>query len=170
MAWVRSEYAGELAVVFTWLSALLPWSVSGVRFSGLGPTVTVVNVRFLFFQFHYLFGVAFDEQPLGQLVQLVYEIPAFVPDNQRLEGQIWLAAAAVYLVVLLLSVLFYAREDAVAERSPVDPVRFFGAALGLVAVLLAVSSALFFVHQGTVPVGTVLVGAFAVTLLRVDRT
>lgn len=170
MAWVRSEYAGELAVAFTWLSALLPWSVSGVRFPDLGTTVTVVNVRFVFFQFHYLFGVSFGDQSLDQLVQFVHEIPAFVPANQRLEGGIWLAAAAVYLVALLLSVLFYAREDVVTDRFPVDPVRFFGAALGLVAVLLAVSSALFLVHQVTVPVGAVLVGLFAVTLLRVDRT
>lgn len=28
MAWARSEYAGEMAVVSAWISALMPWSVT----------------------------------------------------------------------------------------------------------------------------------------------
>ncbi|MFB6141580.1 MAG: hypothetical protein ABEJ26_14235 [Halosimplex sp.] len=170
--WVRSEYAGELAVLATWLTALLPWSVSTVSATprGMDTSFTVVNIRFVFFQFHYLFGISLGDQGLGELVQLVSEIPAFVPDNQVTEGWIWVGAAAVFALVLALSVVYYAREDLVEDRSPVDPVRLFGAAFALLAGLFTVATAMFFRHQTTVPVGALFMWVFAAMLLRVERT
>ncbi|WP_459192485.1 DUF7549 family protein [Halosimplex sp. J119] len=170
--WVRSEYAGELAVVATWLTALLPWSVSVLRESprGLDATFTVVNIRFVFFQFHYVFGLSLGEQSLGELVQFVPEIPGFVPDNQVLEGQIWLAAAAFFALVLALSVIYYAREDAFAEQIPVDPVRLFGGCFAILAVVFTAATAMFFQHQPTAPVGALFMWVFAAMLLRVERT
>jgi uncharacterized protein (TIGR04206 family) len=171
MVWVRKEYAGELAVVFTWLSAFLPWSVSwlNVTMDGLGG-VTVVNIRFPLFQFHYLFGVSFGQQSLGNLVQFVHEIPRFVPGNQRLEAWLWVGAAAAYLGLLGLSVAYYADEDSVADILPVDPVRLFGAGLGLVGVTLVGTSVMLFSHQTTVPIGAPFMALFGVLLLRIDRT
>jgi uncharacterized protein (TIGR04206 family) len=170
MAWVRSEYAGELAVISVWLTALLPWSVSYFNETIGGQSVTVINIRFLFFQFHYLFGISFGEQTIDDIVQFVPEIPGFVPDNQVLEGQIWLAGAVLFAGFLLLSVLYYAREDALTERVPVDLVRLFGGVFAVLAVVFSAAVVMFFPHQITVPVGTLFMWAFAVVLLRIDRS
>ncbi|WP_123532938.1 DUF7549 family protein [Halosimplex salinum] len=189
--WVRSEYAGELAVLATWLTALLPWSVSFLRRSpqGMDATFTVVNIRFVFFQFHYLFGISLGEQSLGQIVQIVYEIPGFVPDNQVLEGQIWLAAAAVFALLLAASFVYYARDerledaadeattglaeslpDSLADRLTLDPVRVFGAAFAVLATVFSVATAMFLQHQPTIPVGALFMWVFAAMLLTVERT
>lgn len=170
--WVRSEYAGELAVLATWLTALLPWSVSVLRESPdwLDGTFTVVNIRFVFFQFHYVFGVPFGDQGLDRFVQLVFEIPEFVPLDQVLEGRLWLATAGLFVLVLLGSVLYYAREGLVEERLPADPVRAFGAAFVVLAASFTVATAMFFRHQPTVPVGALFMWVFGAVLLRVERT
>jgi len=170
MAWVRSEYAGELAVLSVWLTALLPWSVSYFNEPIGGQSVTVINIRFLFFQFHYLFGISFGEQTFGDIVQFVPEIPEFVPDNQVLEGQIWLAGAVLFAALLLLSILYYAREDDLTELVPVDLVRLFGGVFAVLAVVFSVAVVMFFPHQITIPVGTLFMWVFAVVLLRIDRT
>lgn len=170
MVWVKSEYAGELAVLATWLTALLPWSVSFLRRQIAGQTVTVVNIRFVLFQFHYLFGISFGEQSLDRMVQFVYEVPPFVPANQHFEAQLWLAAAGLFAVVLLASFVYYADESLVEDRSPVDPVRLFGAAFGALALAFSAATALFFPHQTTVPVGVLFMWAFSILLLRVERT
>lgn len=170
MPWVRSEYAGELAVLSVWLTALLPWSVSYFNATIAGRSVTVINIRFLFFQLHYLFGISFGEQTLDDLVQVIHEIPGFVPANQRLEAEIWVAGAAVFAVLLLLSFAYYVREDALAERIPVDLVRLFGAAFAVLAVVFSVAVGMFNPHQLTLPVGTLFMWVFAAVLLRIDRT
>lgn len=170
MSWVRKEYAGELAVLSVWLTALLPWSVSYFNRTIGGRDVTVINIRFVFVQFHYLFGISFGEQGLGDLVQAVTEVPAFVPANQMLEARIWLAGAALFSLLLLLSIVYYARESAVTERSPVDLVRLTGGAFALLAVVFSVATVLFNPHQITIPVGTLFMWIFAVTLLRIERT
>jgi len=196
--WVRSEYAGELAVLATWLTALLPWSVSVLRESPswIDGTFTVVNIRFVFLQFHYLFGIALGRQSLDGLVQFVFEIPGFVPTNQVPEGRLWLATAVFFGGMLLLSVVYYARDEwleAAAERAEVrvadaipdaladavpatvaarltlDPVRVFGACFAVLAVAFSVSTAMFFQHQPTVPVGALFMWVFAAVLLRVER-
>lgn len=169
MPWVRREYAGELAVLSVWLTALLPWSVSYFNQTIGGRDVTVINIRFVFFQFHYVFGISFGEQTLADLVQTVLEVPSFVPPNQQLEAQIWLGGAVAFALLLLLSVAYYARETALTERSPVDLVRLTGGAFALLAVVFSVATALFFPHQITVPVGTLFMWIFAVVLLRIER-
>jgi uncharacterized protein (TIGR04206 family) len=170
--WVRSEYAGELAVLATWLTALLPWSVSVLRESpqGMDATFTVVNIRFVFVQFHYLFGLPIGDQSLDSIVQFVFEIPGYVPTNQIPEGQLWLAAAGLFALLLALSFVYYARDEWLEATSPVDPVRLFGAAFGCFAAIFTIATAMFYQHQPTVPVGALFMWVFAAMLLRVDRT
>jgi len=170
--WVRSEYAGELAVLATWLTALLPWSVSVLRESpqGVDATFTVINIRFVFLQFHYLFGLPIGDQGLDSIVQFVFEIPGFVPNNQVPEGRLWLAAAGPFLLFLALSFVYYARDGWLEANSPVDPVRVFGATFGVFAVVFTVATAMFYQHQPTVPVGALFMWVFAAMLLRVERT
>jgi len=196
--WVRSEYAGELAVLATWLTALLPWSVSVLRESPswIDGTFTVVNIRFVFLQFHYLFGIALGRQSLDGLVQLVFEVPEFVPSNQVPEGWLWVATAAFFGCMLLFSFVYYAREErleaaaeraerrladgapdalanvvpaSVANRLTLDPVRVFGACFAVLAIAFTVATAMFLQHQPTVPIGALFMWVFAVVLLRVER-
>ena len=51
--WVRSEYAGELAVLSAWLCALLPWSVS---YATPGD-VEVFRIHFPYLLFQFVPGV-----------------------------------------------------------------------------------------------------------------
>jgi hypothetical protein len=158
MAWVKAEYAGELAVLATWLTALLPWSVSFLRRSprGMDATFTVVNIRFVFWQFHYVFGISLGEQTLDDLVQFTYELPAitdpvlgtlctvlglgcrsrYLPANQQTEALIWAYGALRFLGLLAVSVVYYARERSLfATATAVAAERPVLAAVAAVAVL-----------------------------------
>ena len=167
MVWVRSEYAGPLAVVLTWLSALLPWNVT------YSPDVSggsVLFVRFPFFQIRYAFGVPFADavafsDPLsavafqsGNSIQLAYEV--------------WVVGAAVLALALVVSVAYYAREETL-ETGPVDPVHLLGGLLGLGGVVLAAATYLLAARgfPGTpLPVGVAFYLAFSGLLLTADRT
>jgi len=168
--WVRSEYAGELAVLSTWLTAFLPWSVSYISRSEGDLQFTVVNVRFVLFNIHYLFGIRIGQQRFRDLFQLFFQTPAYFPDNQTQESWLWVAAAVFFLAMLALSIAYYAREDWLIEHSPVDPVRLFGGAFAVLGTAFGVATVMFYPHQLTVPVGTLLMWVFAVMLLRVERT
>jgi hypothetical protein len=165
MVWVRSEYAGELAVLSAWLCALVPWNVT------YSPAVAggLLFVRFPFFQVRYAFGdglartfavsdplsaVAFQR---GQSIQLPY--------------QVWAVGAGVLLAAVLLSVVYYAREEAV-EAGPVDPVRAMGALLLAAGLVLTAATALL-VTRGLpgvpIPVGLVVPYALGGVLLTIER-
>lgn len=166
MTWVRSEYAGELAVVAAWLSALVPWSVSVASQDG----ISFVVVRWPLFVFQFLYGVDLGaaEQPFLTVAQM----PGTAANATNLQAYYaWLAAAVLLGLALLLSVVYYARE-AQLEASRVDPVRLMGLLLTLAGVLLTASLALLWLgfFGVTVPVGAILVLVFGVVLLRVDVT
>jgi len=165
--WVRSEYAGELAVLSTWLSALLPWNVTyATGFDG----GTLLFVRFPLVQIRYAFGLpvargVFVADPLsavafqrGQALELPY--------------QIWAVGAAVFAVAVVVSILFYRDEDR-AESWPVDPVRLLGALLSATGLVFAAATVLL-LERGfpgvPVPVGVVFLLLFGGVLLTVDRT
>lgn len=166
MVWVRSAYAGELAVLSAWLSALIPWNVT------YSPDVaggSLLFVRFPFFQVRYTFGVPFTSavavtDPLsavsfqaGQRLQVAYEV--------------WAVGAAVLLAAVAFSVLYYAREERV-EAGPLDPVRVLGAGLGVAGGLFLAAN--YLLTRGfpglPLPVGAVFLLVFAGVLLTVDRT
>lgn len=165
MAWVRSEYAGELAVVAAWVSALLPWSVSFLSPEGF----SFVVVRFPFFLFQFLYGFEIPGDGPFQTIPRTLELAS--NQTNRLAYTVWLIAALVLLLALVLSLAYYAREDRV-ESAPVDPVRVMGGLLLVVGLLLLASVALLWVGSGgvTVPIGAILVTVLGVVLLRVERT
>ena len=168
MAWVKSEYAPELAVLSTWLVALLPWSGAVLPIEVAGRQVTVVVIRFLYFRLQYIFGISLGEQERPFL--WVVEAPGF---NQTLTtaSWVWVAGAALSLAPLALSVSYYLDEGAHDARLPVDPVRLQGALLAALGVVLGVSTLLFWDRQPiTIPVGTMLTLVFGYLLLTVDRT
>ncbi|WP_255195981.1 DUF7549 family protein [Halorarius litoreus] len=166
MAWVRSEYAGELAVVAAWLSALLPWSVSVASRGG----ISFVVLRWPLFVFQFLFGVNLGaaEQPF----LWVFQMPGTAANPTNLQAYyVWNAAAVALGLALVLSVVYYTREEQL-EASPVDPVRLMGLLLTVGGVLLLASTVLLW--QGffgtTVPVGAVIVTLLGAMLVRVERT
>jgi uncharacterized protein (TIGR04206 family) len=170
MAWVKSEYAGELAVVATWLTALLPWSVSVLPTNFGQP---IIAIRFLFFRYRSIPPVEIDgEVETGglTLVHRVFELEAF--PTLKLASQVWLAGAVLFLLPLALSVAYYVLDDELEAKLPVDPVRLMGGLLGATAVVFTGATVGFLLEQPkvTLPIGVVLMWAIAVTLLRVDRT
>lgn len=169
MAWVKSEYAGEFAVLSTWLVALLPWSTTVMNIQFRGADATVVVIRFLYFRLQYIFGISFGDQERPFL--LFSEAVGFNPESLALASWLWVAGAIVSFVPVGISFAYYAREDAVSSALPADPVRVQGVLVGLVGALLLASTGLFAVRQSvTVPVGAVFALVFAYLLLTVERT
>lgn len=165
--WVRSEYAGELAVLSAWLSALLPWSVSHANLGELD----LFRIHFVFGFLQFVPGI-----DLGQARQtgvFVHRGPGFPEDATVALGyRLWLAAAVVFALVLVWSILYYVYDDRLEERSPLDPVRVMG--LLLLATALPLTAATYYVTVGfvgvTVPVGVAFMYLFGGLLLTVDRT
>lgn len=165
MVWVRSEHAGALAVVSTWLCAFLPWNVT---YSSSIAGVNLLFVRFPFVELQYAWGLSQRvavRDPLsalalqsGQSVEIAY--------------QAWAAGAAVLALAVVFSVGYYLREERV-EAGPVDPVRLLGGLLGVVGVTLAVATYLL-ATRGIpgipLPVGVVISLVFAGVLLTVERS
>ncbi|MEF8906360.1 MAG: hypothetical protein V5A13_00735 [Haloarculaceae archaeon] len=108
--WARSEYAGELAVLSTWLCALLPWSVTLFSPQGL----TALTFRFLPLRLLYIFGA---ELPGERPLLFIWQVPGFVATpGETLAAVAWLAGSTAFLVPLGLSLVYYLREDRVERR------------------------------------------------------
>jgi uncharacterized protein (TIGR04206 family) len=166
MVWVKSEYAGELAVLATWLVGLAPWSVSTFSISGL----RVAALRFLPFRLQYIFGGAVpNERPFIWS----WEVANFQQSAElTLAGRLGFATFVIYLLPFFLSLFYYFEEERVAATLPVDPVRLFAGLLGLVGVVSLAASVLFvqFFPGFTVPLGSLLALVFAYLLATVERT
>lgn len=162
MAWVRSAYAGELAVLSTWLCALIPWSVSFGSENG----VSLAVVRFQYFLLQFVSGLDVPDVFLP-----VWEAPAFAASATVTDAYYaWAAGAAVLAVALVVSVLYYAREDRL-EAGPVDPVRLLGGLLLTVGIVESGATALLWdgYAVATVPVGVLFCLVLGGVLLRVER-
>jgi len=170
MTWVKSEYTPELAVLSTWLVALLPWSTAVLPIQIGNRSVTVIVIRFLYFRLQYIFGISFGNQERPFL--WVHDAPAFEGTAALVTASwVWVAAAAVSLLPLAVSVAYYSQESDLEGLLPVDPVRIQGVLLLLLGAVLAVSTGLFWDKQlFTLPVGTIFAVAFGYILLTVDRT
>jgi uncharacterized protein (TIGR04206 family) len=148
--WARSEYAGELAVLSTWLCALLPWSVTLFSPQGL----TALTFRFLPLRLLYILGA---ELPGERPLLFVWQVPGFVATpGETLAATAWLAGSAAFLVPLGLSVVYYLREEGLEAR--VTPRLAFGlvAASGGLVLATALAAGL----DGTV-LGLLAVAALA---------
>lgn len=175
MVWVRSEYAGELAVLSTWVAALLPWNV----FYGAVSGGTVLFVRFPLFQVRYAFGL-----PFVRATNISSPVSAYLLQSGtsvQVAYAAWLVGAGVYLVALGVSVYYY-REEERAESWDADPVDVLGGLLVGSALLFFVASALFperFFGIGfgvgggfpgvSLPVGAVIQLVLGGVLLRAER-
>ncbi|RLM59760.1 hypothetical protein DVK02_03250 [Halobellus sp. Atlit-31R] len=166
MVWVRAEYAGALAVVSTWLAALVPWNVT---YSTGVSGGSVLFVRFPFFQIRYAFGL-----PLARRVSVSDPLSAVAfqaGQTIQIAYQVWAVGAAVLAVAVVVAAVYYREEDAL-EAGPVDPVRLLGALVTLAGAVLAVATYLLATRgfPGVpLPVGVVFLFVFGAVLLTVDR-
>lgn len=166
MVWVRSEYAGELAVLSAWLSAFIPWNVMLSSVAG----GSVLFVRFPFVQVRYTYGVPFAS---GVAVFDPLSAISFQSGNTiAVAYQAWAVGAGIFAVAFCFSIAYYLAEDRV-EALPLDPVRLMGALLGLSGLGFAAATYLL-VTRGfpgfPIPVGVVFLLVFAGVLLTIDRT
>lgn len=131
--WARSEYAGELAVLSTWLCALLPWSVTLFSPQGL----TALTFRFLPLRLLYIFGAELrGERPL----LFVWQVPGFVATpGETLAATAWLAGGVAFLVPLGVSVVYYLRDDRLERRF--TPRLTFGLVAASAGLILAAALA-----------------------------
>jgi len=184
MAWVKSEYAGELAVLSTWLVAIAPWSVS---LFGNGQ-VTGVVFRFLPFRLQYLYGISVPNELRFAWPWTIVQIQARTRDvvaaYRTVIGQggnaghgavLWTVALAVLAVTVGASAYYYRREAQFVDALPfVHPVRLFGGLLGVCGVLLLGATVLLNLEGGfpgvTVPVGALVAPVLAAVLLTADLT
>jgi len=163
--WVRSEYAGELAVLSAWVCALLPWSVT------YNPQIGLYRIHFVYAFLQFLpsidLGEAFDPYVLVQNASGFPESPTVA-----FGYELWLAAAVVFTFALVLSAVYYVYDDLLEERLPADPVRVMGVLL--VGTALPLTAATYYLVTGsggiTVPVGVVFLYLLGGLLLVVDRT
>lgn len=166
MALARTKYGGELAVLLTWLCALLPWSITAGTLPG--TDVAVLWIRFLPLRFLYILGASVP----GQKTLLpVWEVPGFVGTaGETTAAWIWIAGTVLFLVPLAISVVYYLDRDRV-ESFDLDPVRVQGALLVGVGLVFAVATGLLWQETpgATVPVGTLFFFVFGVILLRLER-
>jgi uncharacterized protein (TIGR04206 family) len=166
MVWVRSEYAGELAVLSAWLTAFIPWNVMLSAVAG----GSVLFVRFPFVQVRYTYGVPFAE---GVAVADPLSAIAFQAGNSiAVAYQVWAVGAGVFALAFVFSIVYYVAEERV-EALPVDPVRLMGVLLGLSGLILAASTYLLATRgfPGVpIPVGVAFLLLFAGVLLTIERT
>jgi len=189
--WVRSEYAGELAVLSAWLSVLLPWNIT---YHGNAPPegeAAVYFFRFAFFEVQFrrpwvfeingettvatepleltyagtqLFGNVFVATPVGSL--------QFYEETLAQASMVWTVAAVGFALALALSLALYFREQEVSAALPVSEVQLMGGLLAVGALATAASTVLFFQDSHTtgitIPVG-VVVGVLAVVLLQTEK-
>ena len=177
MVWVRSEYAGELAVLTTWFTALVPWNI---HYAPLSDAASVLWVRFPLLQVRYVFGLELLRgtqvglpvpPPLVDSTGFVVSAMGF-QDNAQLTTayEIWAVGALVYLLALGVSIAYYRDEERV-EGWALDPVRLLGGLLLLAAGAFGAATAFTYGQFPGVPIplGAILVGLFGLVLLTAER-
>jgi hypothetical protein len=190
--WVRSEYAGELAVLSAWLSVLLPWNITYHSNAPPNGEAAVYFFRFAFFEIQFrqpwvfevngettiatepleltyagtqLFGDVFVATPVGSL--------QFYGETLAQASVAWTLAAVGFGLAFALSLALYFREQEVSAALPVSEVQLMGGLLAVGALATAASTVLFFQADHTrgitLPVGVVVVGLLAVVLLQTEK-
>lgn len=193
MAWVRSEYAGEFAVISAWIAMVLPWNIvyhPSVPTNPLESSIAIVRLSIVEIQFRFPAVIEINGETssaagvLDQLfagTHLVSDAFVATPPGAishydgylQLGSVAWMLGALALLCSFAVSVAFYLREDALLERSPADPVRLIGGLLAVATVATAAASVLYFLERNVagipIPIGVVVMGALATALLRVER-
>jgi hypothetical protein len=181
MVWVRSEYAGELAVLLAWLSALIPWNVTYSTLMAFGTEISALFIRFPLFQVRFVWGADIDNPVLVSLPLPGWMLPGPLREFSALAAQqgltillayqVWALGAVVFAVAVALSLVYYFREERV-ESLALDPVQLMGALLGITGLVFVVATYLLYTRGFPgipVPAGVVLILLFSGLLLSAER-
>lgn len=167
MVWVRSEYAGALSVISAWLCVFIPWNIT------YSPEIaggSLLFIRFPFFQVRYAWGI-----DVAQRVAISDPLSALslqAGQSIAVAYQVWAVGGVVIALAVVLSLVYYAREDQV-EAGPVDPVRLMGGLLGLAGVVLTAATYLLATRGFPgipFPLGIIVLFVLGGVLLTVERT
>lgn len=191
MAWVKAEYAPELAVLSAWLSALLPWSVSLQLGGPLGSVLFFVRwpVGELQVRVAPSVTVGNESVPVGRVLDAAYPGnrlwgPFHLADPFSATagygstwvagaGAAWLLGTFAIAVAVALSIALYRDEPGTTARLPVDPVRATAGLLALAVGGYALATIGLWLGPPrlglALPVGVVVIGALAAVLARVER-
>ena len=191
MAWVKAEYAGELAVVAAWVAALTPWSLTLQPKGPLGSILFMVRWPVGELQVRLASTVTIDGAEVAVSAVLAEAYPGvrvlgpvFVADPLSATafygvpvlaygGWGWVLGGLAVLVAVGLSVALYRDESGTTDRLPVDPVRGMAALLAVATVGFAAATVGVWFGPPRVgvpiPVGVVVVGALSGVLARVER-
>jgi hypothetical protein len=127
MVWINSDYVEEFAVLTTWLSLLIPWSVGRATSPG-GAQLYVM--RFPLFGVQSLIGTG----PLDN-TRVMTPWGFYVFQNEQYVGHLlWVGAALLFLAMFAVSVLMYMEHD-VVDRLPGNGVPVIGAMMLLLAIV-----------------------------------
>jgi hypothetical protein len=192
MAWVRSEYAGEFAVISAWLSMVLPWNIvyrASLPTEPLASEMTIIRFPLLEIQFRSPAVVEINGQMSSAAALLEQMYPGInlfsevylswpVGASAHYGGYMqwgslaWALGALAVLAAFAVSIAFYLREDDLQERLSADPVRLIGGLLGVATVATAAATVLYFLGRDLggipIPIGVLIMGALSVALLRVE--
>lgn len=165
--WTAAEYENPLAVLFVWVSALLPWEIAYATLSG--PNVSLLFVRWPFFQLRRLADLTSAASELSVALSLnAYQYQAGT--TIRTGYLVWTVVSLASLGLLAFSVYFYSREDAVLARLS-RPAPLVGAALCVTGLgYLGAGYAIYATGFGGihVPVGALFQLLFGALLLTND--
>lgn len=194
MAWVRSEYAGEFAVISAWLSMVLPWNIvyhPSVPTDPLASKMAIIRLPLAEVQFRFPAVVEINGETSSASAILEQMYPGFrlfgevflttpVGASGHYDGYLqlgsyaWAVGALAVAAAFVVSIALYLREETVEAKLPADPVRLIGGLLGVATLALAAASVLYFFDRDLggipIPVGVLIMGALSVALLRVERT
>lgn len=177
MVWINSEYVEEFAVLTTWLSVLLPWSVV---WASSEEGADLVVFRFPFFGIQYVFGTGIVDGVTVRSPWTFYTLSSGELPAQAVAHLTWTVAAVVLLAAVVVSVLMYAESDVVDEL-PGNGVYVLGVAMLALGVAFTAAALQLNANQPAkllgwnlfVPLGllgTAFFYAFGVLDLFADRT
>lgn len=194
MAWVRSEYAGEFAVLSAWLSMVLPWNVvyhQSVPNRILESKMAIIRFSIIELQFRFpakLTGLPGGTRTADRALERMYPGYRLIQDiyiatppgsaahyqgNLQLASIAWTIGALTLLVSFVISLVYYRLDESFEARYDYDPVRLIGALLGVATLAMAAATVLYYLERDfagiPIPVGVVVMGALSVALLRVER-
>lgn len=164
MAFDATDHAAEVAGTAAMIAAVIPWSVS-VSSSGFSDSVAL---RFVFGSLELAFGARSAD--VERTALSVTEIGSVYTGDLARVATLWLVAAALLAVALVLGIALLAVGDVVA--GPFDPVRIVGALCLCTALALSGATWLLFQHapRTPIPLGVVACYFFGAALLTIDRS
>lgn len=130
MVWINSEYVEEFAVLTTWLSVLLPWSVVSAS-SAEGADLVIL--RFPFFGIQYVFGTGLVDGTTVRTPWEYYTLNAGQLPAQAAAYLVWTLAAILLVAAVVVSILMYLEHDLV-ESLPGDGVYVLGVSMVVLGV------------------------------------